>query len=73
VSLPGAEGRQNLLAQKIQEGFDGQTGVSNDAAERTRSDLLVVGDDDASPWVVAAEDHVAAGLTAKNKACSLQR
>lgn len=58
--------------EKLRELFDGEPGIGDDSAERARSDLLVVGNDDPGVRLVAAEDHVAAGLATEDKPCALK-
>src|ERR1019366_8910438 len=58
--------------EQLYELIDGHTGVSDDAAEGARSDLLVVGYDNPSMRFVAAKDHVTATLAAEHEACPFQ-
>jgi hypothetical protein len=43
----------------------GQSSVSDDAPERALPDLPMVGHDHTGEWVIATEDHMAAGLTSE--------
>jgi len=54
-------------SEQLHKLFDGEPGIGDDSAERARSDLLVVGNDDPGVRSVAAEDHMAAGLAAENE------
>jgi len=60
-------------SEEFHELFDGEAGIGNDSPERAQSDLLVVGNDDPGVRLVAAEDHVAAGLAAEDESRPFQR
>jgi hypothetical protein len=53
--------------------FDGEPGIGDDSAERARSDLVVIRNDDPGVRVVAAEDHMAPGLAAEDEPSALKR
>ncbi len=59
-------------SEKFHELLDGEPGIGDDSAERARSDLLVIGNDDPGVRLVAAEDHVAAGLAAEDEPSALK-
>jgi hypothetical protein len=56
-----------LPSEQSHELVNGESGIGDDAAERTGSDLLVVGNNGPGVRLVAAEDHVAAGLAAEDE------
>jgi hypothetical protein len=58
--------------EQLYELIDGHAGIGDNAAEGTRSDLLVVGYDNPRMRFVAAEDHVAATLAPKHEAYLFQ-
>lgn len=51
----------------------GQSSVSDDAPERSLSDLPVIGHDHTGKSVAATKDHMAAGLTAELEPGTFQR
>jgi hypothetical protein len=57
---------------KFHKLFDGGSGVGDDPAKRAQSDLLVVGNHYPRVGLVAAEDHVAAVLTAEDEPGALK-
>jgi hypothetical protein len=61
-----------LPSKQLHELFNGESGVGDDAAERAGSDLLVVGNNGPGVRLVAAQDHVAAGLTPEYEAGTLE-
>jgi len=68
----GGEEPRGSASEQLYELIDGHAGVGDDAAERARSDLLVVGHDDSGMRLVAAKNHVAATLASEHKACTFQ-
>jgi hypothetical protein len=61
-----------LPPKQLQELFDSEAGVRDDAAERAGSKRLVVGNNDPGIRLVAAEDHVAASLAAEDESGALK-
>jgi hypothetical protein len=59
-------------SQQSHELIEGQTGVRNDATERADSDLLVVGNHNASIRLVASQNHVTAALAAEDESDAFQ-
>jgi hypothetical protein len=59
--------------EQLQELFYAHPRVRDDAAKRSGSHLLVVGNNGAGIGLVTAKDHVASGLAAEHKARALQR
>jgi hypothetical protein len=59
-------------SEELHELLDGKPGVDDDAAERARSDLLVIRNDDSCVRSVAAENHMAAGLAAEDEPRALK-
>jgi len=57
-------------SEKFHELFDGEPCIGDDSAQRARSDLVVIGNDDPGVRLVAAEDHMAAGLASALKGCA---
>ncbi len=62
----------SLPSEQLHELFNGESGVRYDAAERAGSEPLVLGNDGPGVRLVAAEDHVAAGLAAEDESRALE-
>jgi hypothetical protein len=56
----------------LDELFNGESGVGDDATERAGSELLVVGNNGPRVRLVAAKHYVAAGLAAEDEPGALQ-
>jgi hypothetical protein len=59
-------------SEKFHELFDGEPCIGDDSAQRARSDLVVIGNDDPGVRLVAAEDHMAAGLATEDEPSALK-
>jgi len=59
-------------SEELDELFDGEPGVGDDAAERAGSQLLMVRDDGPGVRLATAQDHMAAGLAAEDEPRALK-
>jgi hypothetical protein len=59
-------------SEQLLESFNAKSGVGDDAAQCAGADLLVVGNNDPGIRLIAAQNHVAAGLTAEHEPGALK-
>ena len=61
-----------LSPKQLHELIDGHPSIRDDTAERTKSDLLVIGNDGSAVGHDTAQDHVASSLASKDESRPLQ-